>query len=174
MSSKATFEALLSGRPSVIRGPFSRLLASGNAAQVLATCHSEPEAGAEIIAGVVEAISAEIAALEGTEGVIYLLEGIDPQHATPMEYGGLFLEWDRVLLELANSLLPTVLCVCAGEEAYLDFAADLPAGLFAWNDVVTGTRLGAMRSMRGGLLACTDPEADLVWTGSQINEVCHA
>ena len=68
----------------------------------------------------------ETAILAGAHGIFYILRGADPSHSTPMEYGGLYLQKDRQLLDEVADAPCNVLYVDSGQEAYLDFLADLP------------------------------------------------
>ena len=80
-----------------------------------------------------------------------------------MQYGGLFLEWDRDILSEANHGLFVALYIKGGEETYLDFVSDLEADLFVWNRDATRVSVATMRQIRFGALACDDPAADVLW-----------
>jgi hypothetical protein len=152
-----------------VKGPFQRMIDEGKSAEILAKCHEHPEAGAELVAGYVDATAKDIAITEDdSQAIWYVLGGCEPAYSTPMQYGGLFLEWDRELLTRANETQKVFLHAAAGKDAYLDFIADLPATCFVWDDVATGVSLSEMRSMRGGLLACSDPNADLVLSAEKL------
>jgi hypothetical protein len=78
-----------------------------------------------------------------------------------MQYGGLFLERDRELLEFAKSKGEVWLYIDAGPGAYLDFVSDLPADVFAWDAIQTGFSLEEMRKLRPGKLCTNEVGADL-------------
>lgn len=95
------------------------------------------------------------------DDVLYLLAGAVPDVCSPMEYGGHFLERDREILQGWSGTRHVLLYVQGGDGVYLDFVSDLPAEIFAWN--AEGSRISAreVRSMRTGLLAATDVEAEV-------------
>lgn len=148
-----------------ILNPFGRVLADGRVSELLELCHSHPEAGAEILAGYVESVRSQMKAVqaEGHFGVLYVLVGAEPHLTSPMEYGGLFLEWDRELLSEANGNQFVALYVQGGTETYFDFVSDLEADLFIWNKDLSQVSVDAMKQMRFGALACDDPTADVLW-----------
>lgn len=106
-----------------------------------------------------ETVKRNIAAARG--GVFYVLVGASPDHSTPMQYGGHFLELDREILAIAD--LPfRVVYIAGGEGTFLDFVSDLPAEVFAWDSEATGVTAKEMRAMRSGALASRDAEADVI------------
>lgn len=102
----------------------------------------------------------------GAIGVLYEIRGATPSECTPMEYGGLYLERDRELLEALKDSGANVLYV-GGREPYLDFVSDLPAHVFAWDVALSEISVGEVRAMRPGALAADDPDADILLTGGR-------
>lgn len=100
------------------------------------------------------------AAKQSGAGIVYLLHGARMALTTPMEYGGHFLELDRMLLEGADGCTRMVFVV-GGADTFLDFVSDLPAEIFAWDPDCTGVSVAEMRRLRSGLLAAHSPEADI-------------
>jgi hypothetical protein len=121
----------------------------------------EPDAGARELDRLHEEVQADLAQAEAP--VVYRLAGPEPAKATPMQYGGFFLERDRELLAQAKQRGTIWLWVDAGPDAYLDFVSDLPANVFAWDAQATGFSLAQMRELRKGTLCTNDPGADLPW-----------
>lgn len=136
-----------------INNPLFRSLQSGLDLGSLA--QSNPtEADTLLVGFVQEAISEVDQAVEhGCQGIIYNLFGASPEHSTPMQYGGLFLERDREILSYAESRTCTLIHVAPSPESYLDFVSDLPGDLFAWDDELTGVSAESMRKFRSGALA---------------------
>jgi hypothetical protein len=97
----------------------------------------------------------------GKDGIFYILEGAHPDHTTPMQYGGLFLERDRALLALAAEAACNVLWIVGGEETYLDFVSDLPAHVFAWDSLATQRDSSFVRRLRNGAQASFDPQSEI-------------
>lgn len=122
----------------------------------------DPEAGEAKLQGYIDETRMEMkTALEfGADGVFYRLMGAHPVASTPMQYGGFYLEPDRELLGEIEDARLNVLFVEGGPEPYLDFVADLPAHLFAWDAEV---EVNLVRSMRRGALAASDPAAEVLF-----------
>lgn len=118
----------------------------------------DPSGAAEVLDRLAEEIASEVVQIVGP--VVYRLTGPEPAKATPMQYGGFFLERDRSLLERAGERGEVWLWVDAGADAYLDFVSDLPADVFAWDARATGFSLDAMRRLRSGRLCTNEPGAD--------------
>ncbi len=104
-------------------------------------------------------------AATGFKGIFYRLQGAEPAHVTPMQYGGLVLEADRELLTEAVNLGITVLSIDGGAECYLDVVSDLPAQIFAWDSVTTATPDSEIRELRAGYTASADPASDFGFSG---------
>ncbi len=107
------------------------------------------------------AIHAAMAA--GADGVFYRLQGAVPAISTPMQYGGLYLERDRELLAEIEDARLNILSVEGGPEPYLDFVADLPAHVLAWDSRASGIGADAVRAMRRGALAACDAHAEILF-----------
>lgn len=110
---------------------------------------------------------------QGFDGILYRLAGANPTDASPMEYGGFFLERDRELLEFAASATCNVLLVEPGRDAYIDFVSDLPAHIFAWDIASSGIDLAAVRALRSGPLACDDAGADVYFKTVRAGELTY-
>lgn len=124
----------------------------------LGSLSDNPEAAVPELERIHRSIADEIQT--AGEKIVYRLSGVDPAKATPMQYGGLFLERDRELLALAKARGEVWLLVDAGPGAYLDFVSDLPADVFCWNARETGFSLSEMRKLRQGRLCTNEPGAD--------------
>lgn len=146
-----------------ILSPLARAILEGR--NLTRTLHDSPETGEQQLGELIDDTRREISlALEaGADGIFYRLQGAEPEHATPMEYGGHFLEQDRSLLESAASAPLNVLFVEGGPEVYLDFVSDLPANVLAWDSVKSGVDVRNVRAMRKGPLAAADPDADILF-----------
>jgi hypothetical protein len=99
----------------------------------------------------------------GADGVFYRLQGASPDHSSPMEYGGHYLELDREIMREAWPGGLHLLFVEGGPETYLDFVSDLPAAIFAWDCDKTGVPISAVRRLRKDALATHDREADILF-----------
>jgi hypothetical protein len=146
-----------------ILSPFSRSLKMGLA--LSKTLQQDPKEGEKILQALVAETRTEInVALEqGVDGIFYRLQGAEPEFTTPMEYGGLYLETDRDLLQLAMKAHLNVLFIEGGPELYIDFVSDLPAQIFAWDSGRTDIPLSSVKKMRIGTLATGDPDADVLF-----------
>lgn len=92
-----------------------------------------------------DAVERVVDAAAGAAGFLYELEGACPDHTTPMEYGGVYLESDRAALaELARS--GPVVLLARGRDAYLDVLAGLPCTAMAWLESEVGAGRGAVDS----------------------------
>ncbi|MFZ4506454.1 MAG: hypothetical protein ACOYON_02005 [Fimbriimonas sp.] len=100
---------------------------------------------------------------QGADGVLYRLHGASPAHCSPMQYGGHYLELDREILEEVRDAALNVIFTVGDADVYIDFVSDLPANLFAWDSAASGVTASQVRTMRSGLLAAADPEADVAW-----------
>lgn len=133
----------------------------------------DPAKGAEVLETLVQEVRGEIegAIGDGADGIAYFLLGADAEHCSPMQYGGLYLERDRELLEYARSLGLNMLVVVGGPGAYIEIVADLPAAIMAWDVQATGRSVQDVRAIRDGLLCGDDESADLHWmSGSLADE----
>lgn len=146
-----------------VLSPFGRAIRFGlNLNDLL---QSDPEAGGRELDRLSDDVRAEVvaAANAGADGICYRLLGCEPPYATPMQYGGFYLERDRELLEYAAEAAFNLLWIDAGADAYLDFVSDLPADAFAWDIDRTDVSVVQMRAMRQGALAAEDPTADILF-----------
>ncbi len=125
-----------------------------------------PEGADESVIRHVEAVREDIktAFAAKASGTVYWIEGASPSAFTPMQYGGLFLEQDRELLDFARSLGETVVFIADPQDAYIDFVCDLPGDLFGW-DIANGVEPEAVRGLRSGRLLADHPDADVRLTG---------
>jgi hypothetical protein len=125
---------------------------------------ADPEEGANELDRLCDEVRKECedAAESGFDGILYRIVGAEPEHSTPMQYGGFYLERDRELLEEASDAAFNLLFVEGGEEAYFDFVSDLPANAFAWDIDASNVSVVQMRAMRKGALAAEDPTADIL------------
>lgn len=105
-----------------VLGPFARLQERG--LDIYALNDADPSAAS----GEIEAVCAEILEeLRMAPGdIVYVLRGAEPEYSTPMQYGGLFLEQDRALLQSVQGRNVT-LRIEGGDEVYMDFLEDLPS-----------------------------------------------
>lgn len=146
-----------------VPSPFARALADRFALNEL--LQDDPDAGQRKLEGYARDTRQAIhTAMEfGADGVFYRLEGAHPAGSTPMQYGGFYLELDRALLAEIEDARLNVIYVAGGPEPYLDFVADLPAHLFAWDVEASGVSLAEVRPMRKGALAACDPAAEVLF-----------
>ncbi|HVT11924.1 MAG TPA: hypothetical protein VHE55_06630 [Fimbriimonadaceae bacterium] len=146
---------------SPVVNPFGQALRSR--IEVWDVLAEEPKRGEKILDELVGKTRSEIkAAFEhGADGVIYLLYGARGLHATPMEYGGHYLERDRELLTEIEDAPFNLIFVVGEDDAYLDFVSDLPAQAFGWDAQATGAPPSQLREMRSGALAANAPDADI-------------
>ena len=124
----------------------------------------DPSVGNEmldtLVAEVRETIAAKLGG--GVDGIFYRLHGANPQHCSPMQYGGYYLERDREILEEVSDATLNVLFVAGGQDLYIDFVSDLPAQLFAWDSELTKITAADVRSCRKGAVASADPTSDVL------------
>jgi len=140
-----------------IDGLFAR--AEALAVDLIDLLETDPDRGQLVLDGLVEETRKDLGTAQFP--LIYRLSGPEPAKATPMQYGGFFLERDRELLERTKTKGEVWLYIDAGSDAYLDFVSDLPADVFAWDAQKTGFPLSEMRKLRTGTLCTNEPGADL-------------
>ena len=110
------------------------------------------------------------AALEGgADGIVYRLYGARAKHSTPMEYGGIYLERDRELLEEIRDARLNVLFLVGDDDLYLDFVSDLPAHVLAWDADASGFTSAQVRALRDGAQASSDPNSEILLHHSGIH-----
>ncbi len=124
----------------------------------------DPKAGNRLLGELIDEAKRDIElAFEiGADGILYRLYGARARHCTPMEYGGLYLEKDRELLESVKDSLFNVIFVVGQEDVYLDFVSDLPAHAFGWDSDDSKIPASEVRKMRSGALMSEDPESDIL------------
>lgn len=97
----------------------------------------------------------------GADGILYRLFGARESLSTPMEYGGHYLERDRELLAEVQDASLNVLLLVGDEDLYMDFVSDLPAHVIAWDREATGISSDAVRILRSGAQASSDPASEI-------------
>lgn len=144
-----------------ILSPFGVALARGIPLNDL--LRDEPDQGAVLLAELEAKVREEIefALGQGADGIFYVLDGAYPSAASPMQYGGHYLEVDRSLLEQITAARLNILYVEGGPETYFDCVTDLPAHALGWNARASGLSVGAMKKVWSGALAASDPAAEL-------------
>jgi hypothetical protein len=145
-----------------VLSPFSRAIAKRiKLSQMLC---EEPKKGEEVLTGLIQQTKSEMESAHkaGADGVFYRLQGAEPAHSSPMEYGGHYLEVDREILTPANGEINLVY-IEGGPETYIDFVSDLPGSIFAWDCERTGIPVSALRRLRQGALATSDQQADILF-----------
>lgn len=144
-----------------VASPFGKAISRGiDLNQLL---YDDPERGNAVLDELVSETAAEMAtALDrGADGICYHLEGAYPAMATPMQYGGYYLERDRELLEQVRDARFNLVFIEGREEVYLDSVSDLPADALGWHVAETGFSLDQMRELRQGAFASFGDEADI-------------
>lgn len=131
--------------------------------QLASDFREDPDAAAVQLDAAVDATRHEMAtALEsGANGIFYRLFGARESRSTPMEYGGLFLERDRELLEEVKDATLNVLFLVGNDDLYMDFVSDLPAHVIAWDREATGISSDDVRKLRSGAQASSDPSSEI-------------
>jgi hypothetical protein len=132
---------------SEVWSPFSRALDAG--AELNRLYALEPDRAEQLMATYVDAAKQEIEASAGGL-IVYRLKGAEPKFASPMEYGGHYLEVDRELLAYGLEKSKLALVIEGGPETYLDFVSDLPATVFVWNSLETNMSQKELEAMRSG------------------------
>lgn len=110
-----------------VLSPFA--LAHERGMDLLGILDEDPGRGEAKLNALQAEVAQAIADADG-EGILYRLVGACPDHCTPMQYGGHFLEVDRELLSGATQ--PVIVFV-EGSDIYLDFVADLPCTTMVWD-----------------------------------------
>lgn len=145
-----------------VDGPFARCVQ--RRIPILEMLSQDPESGNLRLNQLCDEIRSNIFnALEaGADGIAYVVAGANPEHMSPMSYGGHFLERDRQILSAIPTSAYVLVAIVGGAGTYLDFVSDLPGQAFAWDAHATGVTVDEMRSMRPGVLASTVDDADLI------------
>lgn len=81
------------------------------------------------------------------DGILYRLAGAAPESATPMEYGGRYLEEDRRILESATGC-PVIVEVLGSAELYLDCLSDLPFDAWTWKESLNNPTPESARKLK--------------------------
>ncbi len=149
-----------------VLSPFGRALRTQG--RFLQLMHDDPSEGAKRLDALADETKRDLdQCLEsGADGIFYRLDGAYPSAATPMEYGGHFLEVDRGLMEGIQEARVNLLWIEGEVDPFLDFVSDIPAHLFGWNVRQSGIAVSAVRAMRLGALCAADPDADVFFTTS--------
>lgn len=144
-----------------VDSPFSRAIREGF--DLNDALQADPTAGEQALNVYADEARREMMeALEGgADGIFYRLDGAYPEASTPMEYGGHYLEVDRLLLSEVQEARFNVVWIEGEEELYLDFVSDLPAHALGWSMSRTGVGAQELRPMRNGALAGDSLEADI-------------
>lgn len=100
-----------------VLNPYGRALSDG--VDLNSLLKSDPIAGGTALDALCEETRAELS----NGPTVYRLVGASPEHCTPMQYGGYYLERDRELLASAPGPVEVVV---EGEAPYMDFVSDLP------------------------------------------------
>lgn len=145
-----------------VRSPFGLALERGLPLSEL--LRDQPEEGESILQDLNETVRSaiDLALGAGADGVFYVLDGAYPPAASPMQYGGHYLEVDRAILSGIAEAQLNILYVPGGPETYFDCLTDLPARVFAWDIAESGVTVEQMRGMRAGALAAADSAADIL------------
>ena len=144
-----------------VDSPFSRAMREGF--DLNDALQSDPASGEQALNSYADEARKEmLEALEGgADGIFYRLDGAFPDASTPMEYGGHYLEMDRMLLSEIQEARFNLVWVEGDRELYLDFVSDLPAHALGWSMSQTGVGVDELRPMRHGALAGDTEEADI-------------
>ena len=155
--------------------PSPLTLARSKNLDIFTQLQSDPEAGNQTLDALCTAVQIQIndALGAGAHGICYLIDGAYPAVATPMQYGGFFLERDRELLTDANRAQFNLLLIAGSQEPYIDFVSDLPAQAFAW-DTTSGWTPEQVRTLRPATLAADHPEADIQFPASALKNALNS
>jgi len=153
------------GRESVVlvdvANPFGLALRRG--IDINKALKDDPSVGSVVLDSLVDEVRQRITVslANGADGIFYRLHGACPEHCSPMQYGGHYLERDRELLSEASDARLNVLFVAGKEELYIDFVSDLPAQVFAWDREKTRLSAEDIRACRIGAVASSDPSSEI-------------
>lgn len=144
-----------------VDSPFARAIKEGF--DLNDALQSDPVSGEQALNGYADEARREMStALDGgADGIFYRLDGAYPDASTPMEYGGHYLEVDRLLLSEVQEARFNLVWIEGDRELYLDFVSDLPAHALGWSMQATGVNAEDLRSMRKGAIAGDGADADI-------------
>jgi uroporphyrinogen-III decarboxylase len=150
-----------------VDSPFA--LARKQNLDIFTELQSDPIKGNETLDKLCMAVQIQMndALAAGADGICYVIDGAYPTSATPMQYGGFFLERDRELLESITQATFNLLLIAGSQEPYIDFVSDLPAHAFAW-ETTSGWTPDQVKVLRSGILAADHPDADIQFPASTI------
>lgn len=144
----------------LVHGPLSRLMKSNRS--IFDILDEHPTAGEEELNREADLTRNEIARAksDGFDGFCYVVNGAYPAISSPMQYGGHFLEVDRMLLDEAEGQGYRAVFVQGSDEPYVDFVSDLPCEILGW-DIRSGIEPAQVKEMRSGLLMADHPDAEI-------------
>lgn len=141
-----------------VMNPFGRALVAG--IDLNAQMDESPERGSVTLADLTNQTEADLAAKigAGATGIVYRLVGACPEHCTPMQFGGLYLEGERAIL--SDVTVPTLVYI-EGADVYFEFVSDLPATYMGWDVTQNALSLDEARTYRQGAFALAIDGAEL-------------
>ncbi|MFM9872510.1 MAG: hypothetical protein ACKVQS_03475 [Fimbriimonadaceae bacterium] len=150
--------------------PSPLTLARSQNVDIFSELQADPIKGNETLDKLCMAVQIQMndALATGADGICYIIDGAYPAVATPMQYGGFFLERDRELLESITRANFNLLLIAGSQEPYIDFVSDLPAQAFAW-DTSSGWTPTQVSELRPSTLAANHLEADIQFPESVFN-----
>lgn len=86
------------------------------------------------------------------DGIYFAIFGASSDQATPMEYVGNFMDYDREVLEAAHRGTLNIIHPHSYEEIYFDSILELPGQVYCWSDRAAGPSLAEMRTHFDGAL----------------------
>jgi len=110
---------------------------------------ASPQQGAEATEAEADTVIADIkhALASDVDAILYRLAGASPEWATPMEYGGRYLEEDRRILDACNGC-PVVVEILGSEDLYLDCLSDLKFDAWTWEETTGNPAPDAARALK--------------------------
>lgn len=141
-----------------VANPFARAIEAGF--DLNSEMDLNPARGAELLADLTAQTQDDLAAKlkAGASGIVYRLVGACPEHCTPMQFGGLYLEGERAIL--SDVTVPTLVFI-EGAEVYFEFVSDLPATYMGWDVTQNALSLEEARTYRQGAFALASDDAEL-------------
>ncbi|MBV6459127.1 MAG: hypothetical protein HONBIEJF_02270 [Fimbriimonadaceae bacterium] len=110
---------------------------------------ASPQQGAEATEAEADTVIADVSDVlaSNVDGILYRLAGAAPEAATPMEYGGRYLEEDRRILEACTGC-PVIVDVVGTAELYLDCLSDLPFDAWTWQETPNNPSPESARALK--------------------------